>query len=332
MTTQSPQALLKIAVVGAGFMGANHARIAASHPRTKLACIIDSNPESAQTLAATFGVSSGVDVPATGIDAAIVATSTSSHVEVGRRLLSLGIPVLLEKPLAMELDGVRTLLRASAESRTPLVCGFVERYNAAVRTTKLLLESEPIGVSIVRHSPFNERATASVVQDLLIHDLDLLCQLSPRFASDLENLKVAAFGRTVPASQQWESVDAIFSNSGTVANCSASRLGQRKVRTLTVNTETQLIETDLFRQTVTMYRHVSHALLNDGPGGYRAETVVDTPYVRHGGEPLFEQLSNFCSVVSGEVEEDNSSTLAAHVMADSVERCLGEPYGSIASA
>ncbi len=313
---------LRIAIVGAGFMGANHARVAASHPGTQLVGVVDVNHEAAKALAERFGVRAGCEIERSEVDAVIVATSTATHVDVAVQALDLGIPVLLEKPMAPELTGVHELVEVSKRSRTPLVCGFVERFNAAVRTTQLLLEEEATTIAFVRHSPFNERATASVVQDLLIHDLDLLCRLSPAFATSPEALSVAAFGRTVPQSTQTEAVDAILSNGTCVANFSASRLGQRKVRTLVVGNASQLIETDLFRQTVTMYRHVSHTLLSSGAGGYRAETVVDTPYVRHGGEPLFEQLSNFCDVVRGIVTEDNAGTVAAHVLADSVEKQL----------
>lgn len=320
---------LRIAVVGAGFMGANHARVVASHPATRLMRVVDVSLEAAQRLADQFGVDAGIEIERGQVDAAVVATSTAAHVGVALQLLELGIPVLLEKPMATDLAGVYELVEAAQRTGTPLVCGFVERFNAAVRTTQLLLEEAPTTITFVRHSPFNDRATASVVQDLLIHDLDLLCRLSPAFALHPESLSVAAFGRTIPESSQVEAVDAILSNGACVANCSASRLGQRKVRTLVVGNSSQLVETDLFRQTVTMYRHVSHALLSSGAGGYRAETVIDTPYVRHGGEPLFEQLSNFCEVVSGVSTEDTVATVAAHVLADSVEKQLLGPTDPI---
>ena len=71
-----------------------------------------------------------------------------------------------------------------------------------------------------------------------------------------------------------------------VANLSASRWGQRKIREVRIVTDRQLIEVDLLHVNVSVYRNISQSLV-EGGGPYRAETVMDVPYVRHhGANPL----------------------------------------------
>lgn len=307
---------IPVTVVGAGYMGANHARVAAEHPRFRLVAVVDSDPRRAQTLGEQFGVPHGTSLELCERGTAVVATSTASHASIAIELLSAGVPVLVEKPLASDLENVGAMLETSMRTGTPLVCGFVERFNAAILTAKNVLEGDPIHVATVRHSPFNDRATSSVVQDLLIHDLDVITQL---LGSDLRPSMCRAVGTRVARSEHLEAVDALLGfRSGTV-NLSASRLGQRKIRTLSIATEDQLVETDLFRQSVTVYRHVAHSQLTNASGGYRSETVIETPYVRHQGEPLFAQLGHFANVVCGRVAEDLSAVMLSHRLAAAVE-------------
>ena len=104
-----------------------------------------------------------------------------------------------------------------------------------------------------------------------------------------------------------------------IAGLSASRAGQRKVRTLSVMTRTQLIEVDLLRQDITVYQHIDFPRGNAGPD-YRAQTIIDVPFVRHSGEPLALELEHFVALARGEVdmEAERATLLAPHIAAASV--------------
>lgn len=311
---------LEIAVIGAGAMGANHARTIAAGEQGKLGLVVDSDEESARKLADLYAVpySLSPDDAAT-CDAAIVATPAESHLEVAAGLIRQGTPVLVEKPLASDLSEVDALIDLAGHHGTPMMCGFVERFNPVVTTARehLAIEGDVLHVLGVRHSPPNPRAALSVVHDLLIHDLDLVFTLTGEWG-------------TVDASgTAWSSASTGFDEiadatmllrSGALATVSASRAGQRKVREFRVSTATALFELDLLRRTLTVYRHVSQeALLFSS--GYRAETVVDIPFVRQEGEPLTLQLRHFIDLIEGDV--DVSSELAtirpAHQVAAAVE-------------
>jgi hypothetical protein len=107
-----------------------------------------------------------------------------------------------------------------------------------------------------------------------------------------------------------------------VATLSSSRLSQRKVRSLTVTTPSQLVELDLLRQDVSVYRHIRHEQLGGQSTTYRAETVVDIPFVRHAGEPLALQFEYFLDLAEGRIDADleRRRLLPAHEIASRVEQ------------
>ena len=86
-----------------------------------------------------------------------------------------------------------------------------------------------------------------------------------------------------------------------MATLSASRTGHRKVRSVSITTPTALIEVDLLRHDVTLYRHRSHQQIGESLT-YRADTTIDIPFVRHSGEPLTMQLGHFVDLIRGDAD------------------------------
>jgi predicted dehydrogenase len=313
---------LRIGVVGAGGMGANHARVIAESDVADLAIVVDRDESRARALAERFGVRAARDLSdlVARCDAAFVATTTPSHVEIALALLDRGLPVFVEKPLAETAADAERLLDASRDADLPLMCGFVERFNPGLITAISLLDAPVVHLRATRHSPRNPAAAASIVQDLLIHDIDLALRVSAGY--ELPDVSGASW--TPPGSDRSEVAEGVLQFSdGMVANLSASRWGQRKVRDVSIVTDRQLIEIDLLRVNVTVYRNISQAVV-EGGGPYRAETVVDVPFVRHRGEPLALQLAAFVELVrSGDVdraEAERRSILPPHLVAAAMEK------------
>jgi predicted dehydrogenase len=247
----------------------------------------------------------------------IVASSTESHVDVALELMASGRPLLIEKPLAPDVEGTKRILKESESLGIPVMCGFVERFNPVIRTALQKIDSPPVHIVALRHSPTTPRATTSVVHDLLIHDIDLAVRLT-------DGASVArAFGTiSAPQSNLVEISDcSIHFSTGTVATLSASRASQRKVRDIYIATDDALIELDLLRANISVYRHVHHEQVANGSTTYRAETVVDIPFVRHSGEPLSLQLDHFLRLIDGIVDADaeRATLLAPHEIAARVE-------------
>ena len=312
-------AIPRIALIGAGSMGRNHARVLAETGEAELAIVIDIEVERARQLADLYGCGFATDIEAAAsCDAAVVATPTALHLPHARELIDFGKPVLVEKPVTPNIEATRAVITAADRAGTPLMCGFVERFNPVVTTVATLLDREPVHLVTLRHSPKTPRSTLSVVLDLLIHDIDLVLRyMGGRRVHDVVSATAS------PNSDVAEVADCILRfETGAVATLSASRASQRKVRTHVIETGNALYDVDLLRQDVTVYQHRSHeAVYRDGPT-YRAETVVDIPFVRHGGEPLALQLRHFLRLIAGEVdaEAERASILPAHEVAALVEK------------
>lgn len=312
--------MLKVGVIGAGRMGRHHARVLSRCPDTEVAVVIDVDPLRAELLASGFGCRASTRLEdACSCDAAVVATPPGDHLEVALPLLEAGIPLLVEKPLSEDLREARAIVEASRSRRVPLACGFVERYNPVVLAAARLMEDAGPALHLVglRHSPPDPVVATSVVHDLLIHDIDLA-------------LRMCAGGWAVEvAGGLWrggprggvEIADCVLvTDAGAMATLSASRMGQRKVRRLELSTPAGQMELDLLRRTITVYRHVTHEAAEGGT--YRAETVMDIPFVQEAGEPLALQLSHFVALVRGEVDPDaeREGLLPPHEVATRVQQ------------
>lgn len=313
---------LRVAVVGAGQMGSSHARVVAQSDAAELAVVVDIDGAAAARVAGLYGAQSSTDLAvAAACDAVVVASSTAARREIVIPLLEAGVPLLVEKPFAPSLAEMDALLDIAAAKDIPVMCGFVERFNASFRTAVQILDGPPVHMLAVRHSPPATRIASSVVNDLMLHDLDVAQRL---FGPSDGRLVGAACVR--PASSPWNEIadcTIAFGNTA-VAALSANRMGQRKVRSLSIHTATQLIEVDLLRQDVTVYRNVSQEMmLTDGGLGYRSSTEIELPFVRHTGEPLSLQFAHFLGLVSGTADHDEErrQIRPAHVLAEQIETC-----------
>jgi predicted dehydrogenase len=304
-------------------MGANHARVISESDSADLAVIIDTDVERVRPLAERLGCAFSEDLEAAaGCDAAVIATPTAFHAGAASALLELGKPILVEKPVTSDLETSRALVACAERRGVPLMCGFVERYNPVVATARSLLDEEPVHIVGLRHSPLTPRSTLSVVFDLLIHEIDLaLAYMGGAVPS-----RVCGATSTAGRAPIMEVADCLLQfPSGAIATLSASRASQRKVRSQFVSTPSALYEVDLLRQDLTIYRHRAH---EQGVGigqaaGYRAETVIDIPFVRHTGEPLALQFRHFLDLIEGRADvcQERNSILPAHEIAASIEAC-----------
>ena len=291
---------VRIALVGSGSMGALHARVVAQSMETELACIIDPDPESGEALAERWRSRWFPDLDSfRGIDALVVSSPTGSHVEWAERALCEGKPVLVEKPISEDLSQVDALIDAARRQGVPMTCGLLERFNSAILTAVDIVD-DPTHVSTVRHSPYSPRIASGVAYDLLIHDVDLMLRLAGRMPDDV----TAHFSYAHPYSQPGaeDIIDASLQFDGMLASLSVSRISQRKLRTLVIYELERMVEVDLVRQDITVYRHVGADFLESEGHGYRQQTVMDIPVVQNAREPLVSQLEHFVALATGEAD------------------------------
>ena len=295
--------MIRVGVVGAGSMGALHARVVSSGSATQLEWVSDPVVRVGKALAERYGTRYTSHPDLDCIDALIIAAPTEHHHELGIEAIAAGIPVLLEKPLSQSMSQSEELVRRSAEMGVPLMCGFMERFNPAIRTAIDIVE-RPLHLRAVRHSPYVDRIRTGVGSDLLIHDADIALHVFGRAPSGVTG-QAGFFHPKSDADSEDVVEAALMFDDGGVASLSASRVSQRKIRELVIAEEDRLVEVDLLRQDITIYRHIGDSTAIDDDGlGYRQQTIIDIPVIRHKGEPLSLQLQHFVDILMGHVDAD----------------------------
>src|SRR5438093_11257166 len=222
---------LRLAVVGVGHLGQEHARILAGLPDIELTGVADVNVEQAQSVARRCGTQA---FPTHGpllnlVDAAVIAAPTAQHHFIACEFLRRGIALLVEKPLAATLQEANELVELAAHHGAILQVGHIERFNPAFEE----LQSRPFQPKFVeaeRLGPFTGRSLdIGVVLDLMIHDLDLLSALLQSPVQKLDAIGAAIFG----GHEDVVNARLTFAN-GCVANVTASRASTRPVRRMRI--------------------------------------------------------------------------------------------------
>ncbi|SFQ44779.1 Predicted dehydrogenase [Amycolatopsis arida] len=309
----------RIALIGTGSMGSLHARVLSQNERVTLSRVIDPREDSGRACAERYETRWTPELGAlSDVDAVVLASATETHHELALEILRQGTPVLVEKPLSNDLAAAEEIV-ALAESRgVPLMCGLLERYNPAVLTVQALLR-EPIHLMARRHGPYAPRIKTGVAWDLLVHDVDIAIQL---FRGQVPERVASGAGYFHPSSESGaeDTIETVLTFPTGLATVSASRLGQRKVRSLMVSELDRLIEIDLLRRDVTIYRHVSHDAATPDGLGYRQQTVIEIPELVTAREPLATQLDRFVDLLEGRIDADveRESILPSHRVVASV--------------
>lgn len=220
---------IRTAVVGVGVFGQNHARVLAGLPEAELVAVVDVDAARAQEIAGRYGcLALANHAELVGkVDAVCVAAPTVKHAEVGVALLEAGVDILMEKPLAADLESADRLLDAAERHGRILQVGHLERFNPAVEQA-IEIADLPLFFEVHRLSTFAPRSLdIDVVLDLMIHDLDIVLAMVDSPLARIEAAGVPILSRQPDIA----SVRLIFEN-GCVANLTASRVSTEKVRKL----------------------------------------------------------------------------------------------------
>lgn len=307
----------RIALIGAGSMGRNHARIIAENPGARLAAIIDPFEETGRPVAEQYDARWAPGLELEDVDAVVVAASTEHHYGIARDVIAAGKPLLVEKPICPSFAQTEEILNAAEAADTPIMCGFLERYNPAIIAARQMID-EPLYARADRHSPYAPRIKTGVAWDLLVHDVDLISQLFGGRVPNSIGVEVGNFHPSSLADAEDIVEVSLGFDGGGLASASASRLGQRKVRSLLVQSLDHMVEIDLLRRGVTLYRHTTISEDKPGGAGYRQMTEMEVPEVT-GREPLATQFERFLGLVAGDVDadEERRSILPAHRIVES---------------
>jgi len=218
---------VRIGVVGTGYLGRLHARIATEVPEATAVGFVEPSDSCAAEIEAGLKLKryESVAALAKDVDAAIVATPTTTHFEVARELLEAGCDVMVEKPITATVDEAQRLIDLAAERGRILQVGHVERYNPAIvaiadmASAARYFVAERLGVFVPRS------LDVDVLLDLMIHDLNLVLSLWKQKVVQIHALGVPVLTDKVDITNVRLELE-----NGAVANLTASRVSQDRVR------------------------------------------------------------------------------------------------------
>lgn len=236
---------VKVAVIGYGHLGKWHTQKAHGHELSELVAVVEpfeAGQKAVKEAYPDLKVVSSVDEILNEIDAAIIVTPTSTHYELTKNLLQANKHVFCEKPLCSDMEQVNDLEQYIGDKI--LQVGHSERCHEAWDKIgdKLRSNNSSKTIKINRYAAFKGRATdVDVVQDLMIHDIDLLLYLF-----DEKPVSVRAYGHKI-RTDKWDHVTAEFQyESGTVAYITSGRNHIHEVRSLEVMSDQGCDYVDLF--------------------------------------------------------------------------------------
>jgi len=174
---------MRVAVIGVGSMGKNHARVYSELPEVELVAVVDADLKTAEAVAANLGARAYADpgemLKKEKPEAVSIAVPTALHTEVGLAALESGVHVLMEKPIAATVEEGRLLIEKARQVNCQLMVGHIVRFNPAMQALKQKLKDGDLGrifqVFCRRAGPFPARIRdVGVVVDLAPHDVDIM--------------------------------------------------------------------------------------------------------------------------------------------------------------
>ena len=299
---------IRVGVIGVGHVGQHHARIYRELPGVALTGIADINSARLQEVQAT------VEVPAFQdyreligqVDGVSIAVPTHLHASIARDCLERGVDVLVEKPLAESLEEAEELADLAKRGGRILQVGHVERFNGGVRALHRVVKA-PGFIECHRLSPFPQRGTdVNVILDLMIHDIDVILSVVKSSVRQVSAVGVPVLTDRVDIANARLEFD-----SGCVANVTASRVSQERLRKIRIFQADTYISLDYASQEITVYRRLPADLAAHPP---QLPQIVRDEVVVEKEEPLRVQLMSFLRSVRERTRPEVSAEEAVEAL------------------
>jgi predicted dehydrogenase len=274
---------MDVGVIGVGAMGKNHVRVYSELKKVNSLGIYDVNSAAAEALGEKHGatVYGSVNELLDNSDAISVVVPTQFHSGIVGQVFAKKKSVLIEKPICATAEEARQLMKKAPEGIT-IGVGHIERFNPIVSEIKKIVKS-PLYMEFKRHNPSSARITgSSVVEDLMIHDIDILLNVFFPKPCNIHSVGNA------------DVMSVLMSCDGIPVSLSASRKASKKIRLFYVEDEEFTIEGNFMTQEVTIHRK---------PGQYHVEAeryvqenIIEKVMVNT-VEPLKRELEAFIDCV-----------------------------------
>lgn len=244
---------LKTGIIGAGHLGRLHAKMLIGISNCSLVGIYDINELKSKTLSEEFGteIFEKQEDLLEKVDAVSIAATTSAHYEIAKECLQKSKHVFVEKPITATIPQAEELVKLAADRNLNLQVGHIERFNPALVSLEEYI-LEPLFIQTDRLAQFNPRGTdVAVVLDLMIHDIDIILSLIKSNVKQIDASGVAVVSDSVDIANA-----RIQFENGAIANVTASRISQKKMRKMRIFQKDNYISLDFITGLSEVYRLV----------------------------------------------------------------------------
>jgi predicted dehydrogenase len=242
---------LKVAVVGVGHLGKEHARVYTELPGVELVGVVDIQRKQAEKIAQQYNTQYFLNYKEVidKVAAVSIAVPTKSHYSIAKDFLQHGVHVMIEKPMTGTVSEARELIDISKARGVVLQAGYIERFNPAIAAIKKL-SINPRFIECHRLSPFTFRsADIGVVLDLMIHDIDIILHITGAKVKKFDAVGV----NVISDKEDIANVRIQFQN-GCVANVTASRVSLTSMRKIRLFSEDSYISIDYQKRDALIYK------------------------------------------------------------------------------
>lgn len=242
---------LKVGVIGTGHLGKLHIKMFKQISNCQLIGIYDNDLAASKDAGDEFNVKNyeNPDDLLNEVDAVSIVSTTSAHYELAMNCLNKNLHVFVEKPITASINEAEEIVNLAKQKNLKLQVGHIERFNPAlISLEKYMLK--PMFIQTDRLAQFNPRGTdVAVVLDLMIHDIDIILSLVNSEVKDVEASGVAVVSNTLDIANA-----RIQFENGAVANVTASRISQKKMRKMRIFQRDNYISLDFITGVSEVYR------------------------------------------------------------------------------
>lgn len=277
---------LNIGVIGTGHLGKIHTKLVKDVTRANLVGVYDLNEKVASEVASELGTKSfeTLDDFLNNVNAVSIVATTSAHFELIYKAFEKNVHVFVEKPITSTIEQAEEIVKLSEEKNLKLQVGHIERFNSAL----LSLEKynlNPKFIQTDRLAQFNPRGTdVAVVLDLMIHDIDIILSLIKSKVKSVSASGVAVVSDSIDIANA-----RIEFENGAVANVTASRISQKKMRKMRMFQKDSYISVDFNSGISEVFRLISPTDMNlehflsygeIGVGDNKKSVVYEQPEIK----------------------------------------------------
>jgi len=273
---------VRIAVIGAGYLGSLHAKLYKELPGCSLEAVCDIDPARLTHVCKELGVAGVSDHREllSRVDAVSIAVPTGLHYTIAKDFLKNGVHTLVEKPFTSTLREADSLIALARQKNLLLQVGHIERFNSAFAATQHYFH-DPYFIECHRLSSFPNRSLdVGVVLDLMIHDIDIVLGLVEAPIRRIDAVGV----NVLTAYEDIANARLTFTN-GCVANLTASRISDEPMRKIRIFLKDAYISLDYRAQQAYIYKKTPRGITKDA-----------LPIEKE--QPLKQELSSFIECVA----------------------------------